>query len=795
MHRKLTPVNSGWTRLALLLLAWSLAAIASAQSPEEDFLRPEQAFILAEPVSSDDGIVLEWDIADGYYLYQNKFRVDAVDPQIELGVTELSPAKPKQDPLFGEVQVYYNAARLQVPVLQAPPGSDSIELKIRYQGCADQGICYPPQLKTVSAPYSAPAALQALPEIAAAEPVLPAIGGGRSALDELGALSSDLGFGLEDDILSPEEAFRPQVASSDGKTLEVSLLIAEGTYLYQDKLKVRVGGEGVAIGSYDLPEPDIKEDSILPDGSFGDVPVYHDRVELDIPLIREQKQASEIEVVLEYQGCADRGICYPPQQKTFSVALPEISDAALAEQRQLSAAVAPPPTAKAATAIDAPVSEQDELLGQLQASGLMTALLLSLGFGLLVAFTACMYPMIPILTSLIVGHGEKVTAGRAFELSLAYTQGIALTFGVLGAIMALVGKSLGIQSALQTPWVLVPSTILFIALALSMFGFYQIQVPAALQSRLHEMSNRQKGGSVLGVGLMGVLSALIVGPCGGPVLLAVLAFAAQSQDMLLGFVYLWLFGTGMGLPLLLMGSGGGALLPKAGTWMDTVKATGGVIMLALAVSFLERMSPTYLPTSLIMLLWGALLITVAVYMGALSPIAQQASGWFKLWKGLGLVLLIYGITFLIGVAGGSRDTLQPLRGILPAGGSAAEAQHLTFRQVASVADLEREIAAAASNNKPVMLDFYADWCTYCKVMEKEIFPDPGLQQALAGFVLLQADITRMNDDDKALTAYFDLPAPPALFFWDREGQLHNNLRLVGQPTVQQIIDRAVEVSQ
>ena len=786
MYRKITS-------LLCLLLAFSTLAHA-----EEDFLRPDQAFAISANAVGQDKVRVTWQIADGYYMYQSKFRFSAENPAITFGEPLLPPAIEKNDPVFGLVQIYRKQVSIDVPLDTVPPNTDVMTLKARSQGCADKGLCYPPHTQTIlvalnpraDAPVSIDAAQIEEIEVAGSSlsgAALPALDG--DPLAELGELGDELGLGaMEDDILSPEQAFQVSADSLDGNTLNVRWTIADGTYLYQDKLKVELVGDGVGLGQYAMPTPDIKKDSVKPDGTFGDVPVYHREVVLQIPLLRTNTGATDIEVKTGYQGCADRGICYPPQKSTLQVSLPA------AEGTRGVAAIATPSAETSAVAV--PINEQDELLGDLQTASPLLGLLLSLGFGILVAFTACMYPMIPILSSLIMGQGEKITAFRSFELSLAYTQGIALTFGAIGAGIALFGQGINIQSALQTPWVLVPSALLFVALALSMFGFYQIQMPSAIQSRLHEMSNSQKGGSLFGVFLMGVLSALIVGPCGGPVLLAVLAFAAQTQDMGMGFLYLWVFGTGMGLPLLIMGSGGGALLPKAGTWMDTVKATGGVIMLALAISFLERLSPTYIAYSTIMLMWGTLLIATGIYMGALRNLPEATSGWSKLWKGLGLVLLIYGALFLIGVAAGGKDTWQPLKGIAIAGGhAAAEQQHAQFTRIKSIEDLEREVAAAAAAGKPVMLDFYADWCTYCKTMEKEVFPHSDVVAALEGFVLLQADITRQDDDDIALSKHLDMPAPPALYFWDENGQEMRSHRILGNVTAQQLASRAVQVTQ
>ncbi len=573
----------------------------------------------------------------------------------------------------------------------------------------------------------------------------------------------DAWLGTPDDILAPEQAFQVTAHSPTGTDVWLDWVIAPGTYLYQDKVRITSLSPGVTLGNYALPDAEIKPDSVRPDGTLGEVAAYYDALRLQIPLIRQTTTITELRVQVAYQGCADLGICYPPQQQVLSVALPAL------------------PTD--APVVPAVVSAQSGWLHDLQSASVGWGWLLSLGFGVLVAFTACLYPMVPILSSLILG--QSVGPARAFSLSLAYTQGVALTFGVLGAIMASLGQALGIQASLQTPWVLVPAIFLFVLLALSLFGLFHLQVPAAWQSRLATLSGQRQGGSLWGVGLMGVLSALIVGPCGGPVLLAVLAFAAQAQHPLAGFMILWLFGTGMGLPLLLLGSGGGALLPRAGEWMAQVKAVGGVILLALAISFLERLSPTYLDPAWILFAWGALLVGLAAYLGVLRR--QTGSGWQTLAQGLGLVALIYGALFLYGAAAGGKHTWQPLRGLLAMQTTTTTEQHL-FQHIKTVTDLEQALAQARAAGRPVMLDFYADWCAYCKTMEQQVFPQVRTQ--LAQFVWLQADITRQDAADRALAAHLGMIAPPAIYFWNAAGVAQPDHHLVGEVGAAQILASA-----
>jgi thiol:disulfide interchange protein DsbD len=374
--------------------------------------------------------------------------------------------------------------------------------------------------------------------------------------------------------------------------------------------------------------------------------------------------------------------------------------------------------------------------------------------------------MIPILSGIIAGQKKELTKTSGFLLSLAYVLGMAITYALAGVAAALSGTLL--SNALQNPWALGIGSGVFVLLALSMFGFFEIQLPSALQSKFTDASNKMKGGHFAGVFVMGALSAVIVGPCVAPPLAAALVFIAQTGNTLLGGVALFVLALGMGVPLLLVGVSAGALLPRAGGWMNAVKYFFGVLMLAIAIYLISPIIPAWIN----MLLWALLLIASAIYLHALDPLPAHATGWSRLWKGLGVALLIGGLSIILGMLAGSRDLLQPLdvfKGGAGGTAMAAERKGLAFEKIKDVAELDARLAAAKAEGREVMLDFYADWCVSCKEMERFTFNEAGVQARLQEMVLLQADVTANSDADKELLKRFGLFGPPGLIFWNRAG--------------------------
>jgi thiol:disulfide interchange protein DsbD len=593
--------------------------------------------------------------------------------------------------------------------------------------------------------------------------------GSNQTLQALNAFSDKLGLGADDDeFLDPDIAFQADIIEASPTLLVVRWIIAEGYYLYRDKLSIHISdGEGITAGPIETPAGEVKHDEF-----FGDVEVFHNEVQAQVPLLRTSGNAADISIQLGYQGCAEAGICYPPIKKQIPVTL-----AAYDPDNVPAATSQPADTASGKNRTSLASTSQDDFAQVLKDSNLLWAMLFFFAAGVLLAFTACVYPMIPILSSIIVGQGQTVTTGKAFLLSLVYVEGVAITYAVIGVVSAQIGA--GVQAFFQNPWILAGFALVFVALALSMFGFFNLQLPASIQARLSGTSNRMQGGTLLGVFVMGILSALIVGPCAGPVLIGALIYTSQSGDYLTGALAMFALGNGMGAPLLVIGASGGKLLPRAGGWMDSVKAVFGVILLGVAIVMLERILPG--PVTLIM--WALLLIVSAIYMRALDPLPDGVSGWYRLWKGLGIAMLVYGIILIFGATSGGRDPFNPLRNINTAvtvsGSRAQTSQHLQFQRIKSLDDFTAAVQNSMADGKPVMLDFYADWCTYCIKMEEYTFPDPQVQQALADVTLLQADVTDNDETDIALLNHFKLFAPPAILFFGTDGQERQEHRLVG----------------
>lgn len=702
-----------------------------------DLLPPEQAFKISAKAIAADQIEVSWDIAEGYMLYRNNMRFESKTGPIKLGEPVFPEGKTKHDEFLGDV-IHYRK-NLKVPIrLLAVNEASSIQLLVQYQGCADRGVCYTPQKATLDI------ILPTAASVAKADPV-------NQLVQGISALKLNL---FEDELLPPDQAFQFLASLKDANTLHVNWQIAEGYYLYREKIQIELmNAAGTRLGSYSIPRGIPKHDE-----AFGQVETFHNELSFDVPVIRSNTSAQTITLQAKYQGCADRGVCYPPMSKKFDLELPVV------QQQKLSALAGTQP---------APVlSEQDRIVQSLQQDSLLMTLLSFFGFGLLLSFTPCIFPMIPILSGIIVGHGNRIGTARAFLLSLSYVIASAATYTVFGILAALFGNNL--QTTFQQPWIIGLFSAIFVLLSLSMFGFYHLELPKSLQAKLHNSSEKHRDGSLWGAAIMGALSSLIVGPCVAAPLAGALIYIGQTGDAVLGGSALFMMGLGMGVPLLLLGASAGKLLPKAGNWLNSTKAVFGVIMLAVAVWMLSRI----LPPAITMMLWAMLLILPAIYLSAIDPLQENSSGWRKLWKGVGVMMLGYGLLLLIGFSIGNSNPLKPLQGLTLNNTQAAE-QGITFERITSLGELEARIQQATANNQRVMLDFYADWCISCKEMEAYTFTNPEVKQALKGFVLLQADVTKNSEDDKALLAKFGLIGPPGVLFFGADNQENQSLRIIG----------------
>lgn len=557
---------------------------------------------------------------------------------------------------------------------------------------------------------------------------------------------ADFSFGSsKPKFLPADQAFGLSIEVCDKNALLANFRVTPGYYLYRDKMSFSLADGKAKIARVELPKGEEKDDP-----NFGRIEVYHQSIQAKI-VIENADPAKPLTLNVGYQGCSDKGLCYPPIEKQVTVELAQFVCNS---------------TAAAAPAVD----NDNTRIAQLFKDGSFWLIIASFfGFGLLLSLTPCVFPMIPILSGIIVGRGHKITHMHAFILSLAYVLGMAITYAVAGVAAGYSGAL--ISSALQTPWVLGSFAALFVALSLSMFGYYELQLPASLQSKLTDTSNKLHGGHLSGVFAMGALSAIIMGPCVAAPLAGALLYISQTHDAVLGGTALFFLALGMGVPLLLVGSSAGVLLPKAGAWMEAVKRFFGVMMLGMAIWII---SPV-IPVAAHMLLWAALLIFSAIYLRALDPLPPNAHGLRKLGKGIGLLALLLGAAYLVGALSGARDMLRPLGNL---GRGAAEAPAtLRFERVKNSAELDARIAKAAG--KTVMLDFYADWCVSCKEMDRFTFSDAAVQAQLRDTILLQADVTANDAEDKALLQRFQLFGPPATLFFDKQGKELADHRVTG----------------
>ncbi|HZV98035.1 MAG TPA: protein-disulfide reductase DsbD [Methylophilaceae bacterium] len=558
----------------------------------------------------------------------------------------------------------------------------------------------------------------------------------------------------DDEILPPDQAFKLSVAAEGAQLLHADFVIAPGHYLYRDRIKFELKTAGNAIAAVELPPGEAKQDP-----TFGQTQVFHNELTALIRLAKAAAPADKVTVLATYQGCSEKGLCYPPIHKTLEVDFPAIGPGnALG-------------TTAASSVADASADSQAAALIKGNNLWLITASFF--GFGLLLSLTPCVLPMIPILSGIIIGSkrsGHNPSRLHSFNLSLAYTLGMALSYTLAGIAAGLSGRLL--SNALQNAWVLGTVALLFILLALSMFGWYELKLPSGVESRLVNAANRIKGGRFLAVLVMGAMSALIMSPCVAAPLAGALLYISQTHDIVLGGTALFALSLGMGVPLLLLGASAGALLPKAGPWMTRVRNFFGVVMLGMAIWLVSPL----IPVSLQLGLWAALLIIPAIYMHALDSLPANANNWAKFWKGIAVILLLLGAAQLIGAFSGAKSPLQPLAGLRTSSAPVHQAA-LPFQRIKNLAELEARIDTAAG--KIVMLDFYADWCVACKEFEQFTFSDQRVQQALKDVVLLQADVTLNSADDAALLKRFALFGPPGIIFFDRSGQQIPDLKVVG----------------
>jgi len=743
--------------LALLLLHL-LSGVISAQGLDDSELLPEDEAFQFELMPVDpSAIQATWTIAGSYYMYRDKFKFAVDDAGYSLVIQQYPQGISKDDPLFGVTEVYEDEFSVLIDVT----GNDGeFTLIAEGQGCNEPvGVCYAPitnntrfiktgQAIRLVAGETTPGTTAASPPAQAQQ----AKTGDVNLLRDLLAKSFS-----QPEFLRVEDAFKIENLSIDTQTVSGNFVIEPGYYLYRDKIGVMLGDKPLAVSIPQTPEK-------YEDPTFGSTDVY--RTDFSFSASRPvDSPGGEVLVTLAYQGCAEGAICYPPVTREFSL-------------------IAPAMAADTATPSSTGKSTEDHSLIAIL-SGAFIA-------GILLTFTPCVLPMIPILSSVIAGQGEKITRLRAGSLSLSYVLGTMVTYTAMGVLAGATGGQL--QAYFQNIWAIGTLSGLLVLMALSMFGLYELQVPSGLQSRIQKKSGSLTGSIPL-VFLLGLVSALIIGACVSPVLISVLGIAVASGDPVLGAQTMAVLALGMGLPLIAIGLGAGYLLPKAGAWMESIKSLFGILLIAVAIYLLQT-----LPQIPILLIWGAYLIIVGYALMQMHSETGTAGYQFKIvLKGLGVVLLVWGTCALIGGFMGQRDLLRPIPENLFTGGSGNTSEvssvHL-FDRIADESDLEQSLMQAASSGRGIIVDYYADWCVDCLRMEESTFQDSLVATEVESrFIALQVDVTDPNNANaNALKKRFSVFGPPAMIFLDQNGSVLGDFNFYGYKNPQDFLEHLKRIN-
>jgi len=738
--------------LSLLLLAVSSLSFAAEPLPAKEAFK-------FDAVVEGSSIKATWTMVDDYYLYKAKVRFESATPGTEFGEVIFPKGKVKHgirpDGTEGDVETYAHRVTIEIPITKSNGGE--IKLIGHSQGCAEElGICYPPQKR------------EKLLTVAALSPGLAGI---SDLSSQLGLTSSQ-----SDSPLAPEDAFAMK-SRIDGDTLLVTWTVANDYYMYREKFSIQSNTGGISFGPISLPPGKMKH-GILPNGKEGEVEVYTDEVTISYPIIASKPDISKIKFFAIGQGCAESlGICYPPQKRPQSLSVAKPFMLASANVMNDKAVAMTKTDTSAAKPAASSVNKETlwETIGRIAFAFLS---------GLALTFTPCVLPMLPIISSIIVGQGDKVTKTQGGVLAAIYVLGTAVIWTIAGYVAGATGEQLAAYTS--HPFFIIPVAVVLFGLSLAMFGLFNLQMPSFLQSKAQESSTGFKSGTYIGVFMMGVLASIIAGACVSPILILNLGVALETHDPILGSGIMFAMAMGMGVPIILMGVGAGWLLPKAGTWMDAVKYVFGAILIGLSIYILSLVD--WIP---VLYFWAPFLIITGVYMGAMQSIPEGASGWRQLRKGLGLFLIVWGVFALLGAMQGNKDILSPVQlGQISSGSSSARAGHEElFIRVSTLEQMERLLASAKADGKPAVIDYFATWCTDCKLMEKKTFADPEVHSLLQDkFVLIQPDVTdQFSPNTQPMKDKFKVFGPPAIIFIDAQGNERKDLNVYGFQSKQEFL--------